>query len=388
MPTYCKNFRCIADKCKDNCCIGWEIDIDPSTAELYDSVTGNFGKRLKSDIQKGEVCSFILKNERCPFLNENNLCDIIINLGEDKLCQICSDHPRYFEWFSHVKEGGIGLCCEEAARIVVTNKEKFDTYDIPCSDEGCDDYDERLYSMLTFARAEIITTLEKQELPLKERLAIILAYATEIQFMMDNYHFDCIPIDNHHSTETENADIKAFLGCFEELEPIDDSWQKYLQNLTDSADSLKEYHCNKNFDLYLKNIAIYFIWRYFLKGIYDEEILSKVFLSAISVAMIKLMYTNAEASGEKTDGETEYYVGDEGKLYNGTVDKLGLRAFFTITDETGNPTPIRARVVAGENVETGVEDIITTDAPIKVIENGQLIIIRGGVKYNVQGQRL
>jgi hypothetical protein len=44
--------------------------------------------------------------------------------------------------------------------------------------------------------------------------------------------------------------------------------------------------------------------------------------------------------------------------------------------------------VEGENVETGVEDIITTDAPIKVIENGQLIIIRDGVKYNVQGQRL
>jgi hypothetical protein len=44
--------------------------------------------------------------------------------------------------------------------------------------------------------------------------------------------------------------------------------------------------------------------------------------------------------------------------------------------------------VEGENVETGVEDIITTDAPVKVIENGQLIIIRDGVKYNVQGQRL
>ena len=91
---------------------------------------------------------------------------------------------------------------------------------------------------------------------------------------------------------------------------------------------------------------------------------------------------------EKTDGETEYYVGDEGKLYNGKVDKLGLRAFFTITDEAGNKVNVRARVVAGENVETGVEDIITTDAPVKVIENGQLIIIRGGEKYNVQGQRL
>ena len=44
--------------------------------------------------------------------------------------------------------------------------------------------------------------------------------------------------------------------------------------------------------------------------------------------------------------------------------------------------------VQGENVETGVEDLFTTDAPVKVIENGQLIIIRDGVKYNVQGQKL
>ena len=48
----------------------------------------------------------------------------------------------------------------------------------------------------------------------------------------------------------------------------------------------------------------------------------------------------------------------------------------------------RRRVCMGENAETGVDNIITTDAPVKVIENGQLIIIRDGVKYNVQGQKL
>ena len=108
-----------------------------------------------------------------------------------------------------------------------------------------------------------------------------------------------------------------------------------------------------------------------------------------SVAGVKVTFTGIiNGVGEETNGTTEYYVGNNGYLYKGTVAKLGLRAFFTITDETGNPTQIRARVVAGEDVETGVENIITTDDPVKVIENGQLIIIRGGVKYNVQGQKL
>ena len=110
--------------------------------------------------------------------------------------------------------------------------------------------------------------------------------------------------------------------------------------------------------------------------------------TSTSGAGVKVTFIGIINGGGQTNGSTEYYVGDQGKLYNGTVDKLGLRAFFTITDEAGNPTQIRARVVANENVETGVENIITTDAPVKVIENGQLIIIRDGVKYNVQGQKL
>ena len=44
--------------------------------------------------------------------------------------------------------------------------------------------------------------------------------------------------------------------------------------------------------------------------------------------------------------------------------------------------------VHGENGTTGLDNIMITDAPVKAIENGQLIIIRNGEKYNVQGVRL
>jgi uncharacterized repeat protein (TIGR02543 family) len=54
--------------------------------------------------------------------------------------------------------------------------------------------------------------------------------------------------------------------------------------------------------------------------------------------------------------------------------------------------PGRRRVSLGateENTTTGSEDIVTpNDQVIKVIENGQVIIIRDGVKYNAQGQKL
>ena len=68
------------------------------------------------------------------------------------------------------------------------------------------------------------------------------------------------------------------------------------------------------------------------------------------------------------------------------------RAYIVLDEISTEQTPApvnRRRVgmsVQGENETTGVEDLFTTDAPAKVIVNGQLIIIRDGVKYNVQGQ--
>ena len=92
------------------------------------------------------------------------------------------------------------------------------------------------------------------------------------------------------------------------------------------------------------------------------------------------------AANAETNGTTEYWLAADKYLYNNANTLLSLRALFDITTISGMPP--RCRVALGENVETGVEDIITTDAPVKVIVNGQLIIIRDGVKYNVQGQKL
>ena len=124
-PKYYKRFKCIADKCEHSCCIGWEIDVDADTLKQYKKVKGDFGKRLLENIDlKCDAPHFILgEKERCPFLNERGLCDIIIELGEDSLCDICSDHPRFRNFFSDREELGLGLCCEEACRLILSKEE-------------------------------------------------------------------------------------------------------------------------------------------------------------------------------------------------------------------------------------------------------------------------
>lgn len=93
-------------------------------------------------------------------------------------------------------------------------------------------------------------------------------------------------------------------------------------------------------------------------------------------------------TGGKTDGSKEFYIGaNDGYLYNAQVDKLGLRAIIELTTTTGEAVKVRARVVTHENTTTGFENITAPEGQaIKAIVNGQLIIIRDGVKYNVQGQ--
>lgn len=297
IPEYCHSFHCIADKCRDSCCIGWEIDIDNKTAAYYESVGGQFGRRLKENIVAGTTPCFRLdEKERCPFLNESNLCDIFINLGEDMLCDICTEHPRYYEWFDGVKEGGIGLCCEEAARVILAND--FSVSEEETAYESADEYDPELYEYLYNERKKIISHLSDRAIPLKSRIADVLLYAEPLQERLDNYDFsDCGIVSKGKMIE---YDIEAVLRFMLTLEVIDKSWVPYIESCIERrTDAQGLFASAPETELYLERIAVYFIWRYFMKGVFDGEILSRVKLMAVSCAVLEYLYSCETAAGEK-----------------------------------------------------------------------------------------
>ncbi len=120
-PTYYKKFRCIADKCEHSCCIGWEIDIDEDTLQKYKQLQSGYGAAIKGSISEEDPPHFQLCNgDRCPHLDERGLCKIILSEGEDYLCDICREHPRFYNYTS-VAEVGIGMSCPEAARIILSS---------------------------------------------------------------------------------------------------------------------------------------------------------------------------------------------------------------------------------------------------------------------------
>ena len=267
VPNYYKNFSCIANKCKHSCCIGWEIDIDNESLEKYKNINSDFGKLLNNNIAfNGECASFILdKNERCPFLNNRNLCDIILNLGEDSLCQICSDHPRFRNYFSDRVEIGLGLCCEEVARIIVSQKEHFTL--IEASDDGDSDSlfnDETLFFKL---RNDIFEMIQKS----KSSEQLVEEFFKKI------------------GTKIPDKSLKEWADVYLKLERLDKNWEVLLKSL--NSHKALDFSIPPQHENSFKNILTYFIYRHLSDSIdngnYVERLLFAILSCGIIFALVK-----------------------------------------------------------------------------------------------------
>lgn len=310
MPSYYNDFKCIGSKCSDNCCIGWEIDIDKETYNYYKSIKGEFSKKLISSIENEENPHFILNNERCPFLNENNLCDIYINLGEDKLCDICTQHPRFYEWFNGLCEKGIGICCEEAGRLLFQNPNKLSFITYETKNENVDiEYDKELFEILFSARETAFNIAQKRDFSIEQRMIILLYFAYDFQEKIDfneneNLHeiiYNYNNIDfikqildtqiNLNKNKKDNNILIEIIKLYKELEPFNQEWIQLLEKIESNIDVIK--NNKKSFINYYQNalyeyehLLVYFIYRYFLKATFDHDLLSKIVLCILSYTVI------------------------------------------------------------------------------------------------------
>lgn len=149
VPDYYKSFKCIASGCSHNCCIGWEIDIDKDTAAGYEKIAKEEpeGMPLKEAFKEctaaaddGTLRFVLTEDGRCPFLQEDGLCRLICTYGEEILCNICADHPRFRNFKKDHVEMGIGLACEEAARLIITHEGPVKYEELETGTEAVPDY--------------------------------------------------------------------------------------------------------------------------------------------------------------------------------------------------------------------------------------------------------
>lgn len=223
-------------------------------------------------------------------LRSDGLCEIALKFGEDSLGYICKMHPRYINEYSNREEYGVGLACEEAARLIMTD-ENPNLYDL--KEDVVSETDE-LAEELIALRKKIIDFVLKNG-ALGERIAGVLRYTEKISPLVANGEYDKAkkveikrkPIKNERSV----SNIKEMLEIFKSLEILDEKWLKMLDNIKLECEAQIV-----DFDGELKRIFCYFLYRYFVLYSLDGDMLGAVKLAAVSVILLRGLFSGKSQS--------------------------------------------------------------------------------------------
>lgn len=322
VPDYYKEFTCIADKCEDTCCAGWQIVIDKKSLKKYKAVTGAYKKTVLKKIRWISGSFRQDKNKRCAFLRDDNLCEMYRKLGPDSLCKTCRSYPRHTEEFEGVREISLSVSCPEVARILMNRKAPvtFKTIENE-KEEQYDEFDDCLYSLLLDVREAMIQILQNRQLPIAVREGLIYGLGRDIQRKLNHQElFDCYQVIEKYEKEAAREFVRekiqankcqlanlyrfnqAMFKRMQSLELLKEDWYVLCKEvehvLYEDANSLTYAEQTKEFlqwtneqypdwEIQKEQLLVYFIFTYLCGAVYDGEVLKKVQMAIVSVDMIE-----------------------------------------------------------------------------------------------------
>lgn len=359
-PFYYDDFKCIANKCIDSCCIGWQINIDEKTYKKYKKVKGVFGKNLKEGITRIrsnsnqlEYGKMKLKDKKCSMLNEENLCNIYINLGEDYLCSTCKVYPRDINKYGEIYERNLYMSCPEIARYFVKYKGNF--Y-FNMAEENLSDldkqyivdksYDKNLYTILWHSRSLAMEIIQFKEIEIWKRIIFLKMLTDKVQNLINEENYeDYEKVLNTFRNEITNIDvinsldkiklvpnvkinfIKSVIDISAKYEIRNGKYGKLIEeynelfiNNNDVKESIKFIlEKETEFNEYLKkqdnifeNLLIYLIYKYFMRVVYTKDLNKEINNIIISYAIIKMLllgrYNTKENKLDEEDFIEVFYV--------------------------------------------------------------------------------
>lgn len=266
-PTFYRDFKCIANRCTDSCCIGWEIDIDSAAYDKYRLMPDDFQKNIA--VCDGVAHFVLTQDERCPFLQKDGLCKIILENSEDMLCDICREHPRFYEWYGEYKDAGVGLCCEEAVRLLLESEKALEYETVETQEISDDDTPEDICKSVFELRKSLFSIINDRSLTLFERIE------------------KCFSKIGVKDVAAPCSAGEFFAECVEiakEMSPFDELWGKYILSLEALDFQEVKEHLNKalseNEIRYEKSLS-YFVFRHFIKACFDGDLLAHFKLAVI-----------------------------------------------------------------------------------------------------------
>ncbi len=308
-PDYYTSFSCIGSECKHNCCIGWDIDVDDFSLSYYKSLNGSLGEKLKENIYVDAYgAHFVLDhNDRCPFLAADGLCEIINEIGEDALCDICADHPRFRNLYSVHTEIGIGLSCEEAARIILTDKNPVEF--IILDDDCTGDIPNQKEIEFLSEREILFSQIQNKE----------LTFSKKISYLYEQYKLK--PFQN----------ISEFAVNYLNFEHLTKEWPELLKNLESGSITVDEILKNMSYDKPFENLLHYFIFRHLTPSLAYEERSATVGAAILSVLIIASVFM------QKGDHSIESLI-EISRLYSSEIEysDVNMKLLVDVIKEVNN----------------------------------------------------
>lgn len=301
-PYYYRNFACIADKCPDTCCAGWQIVVDPESAEKYSCADGEIGNKLRRSMvadSDGDTV-FVSQNRRCPFLLENNLCEIYTELGKESLCKTCTLFPRHITHLGARKETGLSLSCPEAARLIFSSSEpiSFETEEDDVLPEP-NSIDPTLYFTLVKAQKTAINILQSRKFTITQRLIAFLRFCNGVQQSIKAKELADVAVTEEYFTPAPFNKTKAkntlqkCIETLESLEKLDVQWNTELacaKNITPQKGDEFKTILNQN-EWEAEHLAVYFAFRYFMTAVFDGKLAEKAKFTVFSVIACLILQT-------------------------------------------------------------------------------------------------
>lgn len=270
-PTYFDRFKCLAGACPDSCCkAGWEITVDENAFEIYSALEGDMGRKFRENVCEGADGDRIFKlNEHnvCPFYNCDGLCDLYIATG-GKMTEICQNYPRFYEEFDGFSEAGISVSCPEAIRLVLDAEES--AYDLPY------EYSEdKMLDVLINERGLAFDLIE--QIDTDNAAIILLDRAARLQANFDLNDISALGespkpklISGEPNKELLSILCEGILGC---TDILCTDWEASLESGKNGEFEIKQIDEKTK-----KNYLKYLIYRYYIKAINAEDVLSQMLL--------------------------------------------------------------------------------------------------------------
>ena len=282
-PTHYHKFHCLAAACPDSCCKEWAVQVDSHSAQLYRTLPGDLGDRLRQVMQEEDGCTILAleADGRCPMWRDDGLCRIQAELGHDALCKTCREFPRLTHDYGTFQEWGLELSCPEAARLILSGQES-QWVSIERTGIGEADYDEDIMQILLDSRPKAISILRDPNLSTGDALAVLLLYGYEVQAVLDGAESIEFSIEKalHQARElAQDGSFEDLRRFFLELDILTPEWEVLLKTMRPSL-LWQEQH---------RALACYFIERYWLQAVADYDLVGRVKLAIVSCLLIKML---------------------------------------------------------------------------------------------------